>query len=142
MVLRKFASGRNFVARATYDSDLIEFLTAFAKNNGIVAASFTAIGALKYAKLGFYDQEKHEYLEMPFSDPQEIACCIGNISIKEGEPFVHAHAVLADRNGDTRGGHLLEGRVFAAEVHITELLGEKQLVRKKDEITGLALWDL
>jgi len=142
MTFGKFALGRNFVARATYDSDLIEFLTAFAKSSEIAAASFTAIGALKYAKLGFYDQEKHEYMETPFSDPQEIACCIGNISIKEREPFVHAHAVLADHYGNTKGGHLLEGRVFAAEVHVTELLGEKQLVRKRDEITALALWDL
>ncbi len=39
------------------------------------------------------------------------------------------------------GGHLLEGKVFAAEVHLVELVG-KELVRKKDAITGLSLWDL
>jgi predicted DNA-binding protein with PD1-like motif len=75
------------------------------------------------------------------STPQEIATCVGNISMKEGEPFVHAHAVLADRNGNAKGGHLLEGKVFAAEVHLFELVGEK-IVRRNDGVTGLSLWDI
>jgi len=129
-------AGRTFVVRAKHDSDLVEFLTELAKKNRIMIATFTAIGALKYAKLGFYDQKAHEYLEILLSTPQEIASCLGNISMKEGEPFVHAHAVLADRDGDTKAGHLLEGKVFAAEVYLTELSGTK-LVRRNDAVTGL-----
>jgi predicted DNA-binding protein with PD1-like motif len=136
----KLDVGKNLVVRAKHDSDIVEFLTELAKKNRILAATFTAIGALKYAKLGFYDQETHEYLETLLSSPQEIASCIGNISVKEGEPFVHAHAVLADRDGNTKAGHLLEGKVFAVEIHLTELLGTK-IVRKKDTVTGLSLWD-
>jgi len=61
--------------------------------------------------------------------------------LKKGEPFVHAHAVLVDQTGDVKAGHLLEGRVFAAEIHIVELVGEK-VVRKNDAATGLSLWDI
>jgi predicted DNA-binding protein with PD1-like motif len=136
----KLDVGRNLVVRAKHDSDIVEFLTGVAKKNRIMAATFTAIGALKYAKLGFYDQKTHEYLETLLASPQEIASCIGNISMKEGEPFVHAHAVLADRDGNTKAGHLLEGKVFAAEIHLTELVGTR-LVRKNDAATGLSLWD-
>ena len=127
--------------RAKRDSDIITFLTNVAKKQKITTATFTLIGAFKCAKLGFYDQDKHEYLENLLSTPQEIATCVGNISMKEGKPFVHAHAVLADRNGNAKGGHLLEGKVFAAEVHLFELVGEK-VVRKKDTVTGLFLWDI
>jgi predicted DNA-binding protein with PD1-like motif len=141
MSFAKLNAGRNLVVRAKHDSDLVEFLTELAKKNRIMVATFTAIGALKYAKLGFYDQKTHEYSEILLSTPQEIACCVGNISMKEGEPFVHAHAVLADRDGNTKAGHLLEGKVFAAEVHLIELLGTK-LVRKNDAATGLSLWDI
>jgi predicted DNA-binding protein with PD1-like motif len=133
--------GRNFIVRARHDSDIVEFLTELAKKNRIMVGTFWAIGALKYAKLGFYDQEAHEYLETLLSTPQEIASCTGNISMKEGEPFVHAHVVLADRDGNTKGGHLLEGRVFAAEVYLIELLGT-ELVRMNDAVTGLSLWDI
>lgn len=134
----KVKVGRSFLLLAEHDSDIIEYLTEFARKNEITTASFTAIGALKSAKLGFYDQEKHEYSEMMLSAPQEISCCMGNIS-KEGKPFTHAHALLSEQNGKTRGGHILSGKVFAAEIHLIELTGAKR-VRKKDVVTGLSLW--
>ena len=141
MSFRRLKVGRNFMLRAKHDSDLIKLVTELAKKNGIVTATFTAIGALKCAKLGFYDQKTHEYLETLLSTPQEIASCVGNISMKDGVPFVHAHAVLADQNGNVKAGHLLEGKVFAAEVHVIELVGA-ELVRKNDDVTGLSLWDI
>jgi predicted DNA-binding protein with PD1-like motif len=137
----KLDIGRNFIVRAKHNSEIITFLNNVAKKQGITAATFTVIGALKWAKLGFYDQDKHEYLENLLSTPQEIATCIGNISTMEGKPFVHAHAVLADKNANTKGGHLLEGKVFAVEVHLFELVGEK-VVRENDAVTGLSLWDI
>jgi predicted DNA-binding protein with PD1-like motif len=141
MSFRKFDCSRNLIVRVKHDSDIINFVIDVAKENRIMAATFTAIGALKNAKLGFYDQEKHEYLENALPFPQEIASCIGNISIKEDKAFVHAHAVLADEEGNTKAGHLLEGKVFAAEVHLVELVGEK-VARKYDAVTGLSLWDI
>lgn len=126
--------------RAEHGSDLVESLTEFAKENGIEAASFTAVGALKRAKLGFYDQDSHEYQEMEIDHPCEIASCIGNVSLKDGEPFVHAHAVLADEDGRAKGGHLSESEVFAAEIHLQVLDGPR-LDRKHDEITDLSLWE-
>lgn len=135
----KMGVGRTFLVRAKHDSDIIDFITEFAKKNDITTATFTAIGALKSARLGFYYQGKHVFSEMLLSAPLEIACCVGNISLKEGKPFVHAHAVVADENGDTKGGHLLGGKVFAAEVHLTEVVGAR-LVRKHDAVTDLSLW--
>lgn len=140
MVYAKFNLGRNFLVRAEHDSNLIQFVTELAENEGIMVADFTAIGALKRAKLEFYDQKKHEYREITLDSSHEIASCVGNVSVKDGRPFVHAHAVLADENGNTKAGHLLEGIVFAAEVHLRELKGEK-LERKYDEVTGLSLWE-
>ena len=140
MSFREFDYGRYLIVRVKHDSDIINFLTDVANRKKITAATFTAIGALKKAKLGFYDQKKHEYLENKLRTPQEIASCIGNISIREDKAFVHAHAVLADREGNTKAGHLLEGKVFAAEVHLTELKGE--VVRKYDAATGLSLWNI
>ena len=133
--------GRFFLIRAPHESDIIAFLTDFAKKHEITTATFTAIGALKSATLACYDQQKHEYLKHTIDTPREIASCVGNISTKEGEPFVHAHAVLSDTNGNTKAGHLLEGKVFAAEIHLVELLGEK-IERRHDAVTGLSLWSV
>lgn len=137
----KINAGRVFLLRAEHDSDIIDFLAKFAEMNEVTVATFTVIGALKSAKLGFYDQKMHKYSEMSLSVPQEIASCIGNVSLTESKLFIHAHAVLTDENGKTVGGHLLEGKVFAAEVHLTEFAGPN-LVREKDSVTGLSLWNL
>lgn len=139
LVYSEFSSGRDFLVGVKHNSDLIQFIAEVAEKEKIFVAALTAVGALKNAKLGFYNQEKHEYEEIMVDSPHEIACCVGNISVKDGHPFVHAHAVLADKNGNTKAGHLLEATVFAAEVHLRELKGAV-LERKSDKLTGLSLW--
>jgi uncharacterized protein len=136
----EYAANKELIVRVEHDADLIQFMTELARNRGIKAASFTAIGAVKRAKLAYYDQKKHEYREMKVDSPHEVVSCTGNISLKNGEPFVHAHVVLANETGSARAGHLLEGIVFAAEVHLRQLEGPK-LERKYDEVTGLSLWE-
>lgn len=131
----------HMIIRVKHDSDLVRYITELAKKEGITAASFTAIGALKRAKLGYYDQRKHEYSTIAIRTPHEIASCIGNISFKDGQPFVHAHAVLADEEGNTKAGHLFEGIVFASEVHLS-ILKDVKLERKYDGETKLSLWSI
>lgn len=121
------------------DVDLVQSITRFASDRGIETGSLVAIGALKKAKLGYYDQKKNRYREIKVDSPTEIASCTGNISLREGEPFAHIHVVLSDANGNTKAGHLLEGTVFVAEVHLRTLQGPK-LERRHDNASGLWLW--
>lgn len=137
--LFRYSTGKELIARLEHDADLVQSITKLARSNGVEAGSLIAIGALKRARLGYYDQESHRYREMEIDTPHEMASCIGNISLKDGEPFVHVHVVLADETGNTKAGHLSEGIVFAAEVHLHELKGPR-LEREYDEATGLSLW--
>ena len=139
--LFEYNASKELIVRLNYDADLIQSITELARSKGVEAGSFTAIGALKRAKLGYYDQKNHEYREIRIDSPHEMASCVGNVSLKDGEPFTHAHVVLADEMGNTKAGHLLEGIVFAAEVHLRQLEGPK-LERKYDELTGLSLWNM
>jgi len=137
--LFKYSAGKELIIRLEHDTDLVQSITEFARSNGVAAGSFMAVGALKRARLGYYDQESHEYRQMKVDTPHEMASCMGNVSLKDGEPFVHVHVVLADESGNTKAGHLFEGIVFAAEVHVHKLEGPR-LQRKNDEVTGLSLW--
>lgn len=141
MRYEKYNPGEIIVMRADHGADLVDSVEKLAKEEGIKAGIFTAMGALKRSKLSFYDQDNHKYQEIKFEKPCEIASCLGNISLLDGESFVHAHAVLADENGNTIGGHLSETEVFAAEIHIQVLKGP-ELERVPDEITELSLWDV
>jgi len=139
MGLLEYSAGKELIVCLKHDADLVQSITELVRSKGIVAGSFMAIGALKRARLGYYDQKSHEYREMKIDTPHEMASCIGNVSLKDGVPFVHAHVVLADEKGNTKAGHLFEGIVFAAEVHLHQLEGPR-LERKYDEVTSLSLW--
>jgi len=136
----EFGASKELIVRLEHDADIVESIVELAKSKGIKVGSFTAMGALKRAMLGYYDQRAHEYRKIRIDSASEIASCTGNVSLKDGEPFVHAHAVLSDERGRTQAGHLLEGTVFATEVHLQQLEGPK-LERKYDETTELMLWD-
>jgi hypothetical protein len=139
MSIFECSAGKELMVRLKHDADLVQSIAELARSKGVEAGSFTAIGALKSARLGYYDQSSHEYREIRIDSPCELASCTGNISLKDGELFAHVHVVLADEAGNTKAGHLLEGIVFAAEVHLRQLEGPK-LERKYDEVTGLSLW--
>jgi len=135
-----YETGKVILERLPHDSDLLAAITGLARREGIKAGTIMAIGAVKRAKIGFYDQKTREYLETEINQPMEISSCLGNISLKDGEIFVHAHVTLADKEGRVLGGHLAPGTIiFAAECRITELKGES-LKRSYDDITGLSLW--
>lgn len=121
--------------------DLLAAITEYCQNNNIQAGLIHAVGAFKKAAFSFYDQEKKRYLTEAVNRPTELLSCLGNISLKDGQPFIHAHITIADKMGKVYGGHLEKGSiVFACECAIMQAGGEF-LKRKLDKLTGLNLWD-
>jgi hypothetical protein len=139
MTEAEYKLGRSFLVRLKHKAEIPKAINDFVEEKKIEAATFSLVGALKRAKIAYYDQQGKQYRVIELQGPQEIASCTGNISYYGKKPFVHAHVVLADEHGDARAGHLLEGVVFAAELHLQELEGPK-LQRVHDETTGLVLW--
>ena len=131
--------GREFLVRLNHNSDLLDSIKSFAESRKVRLGVFIAIGALKEAKISFYDQTKKEYIKKDLNEPVEIASLVGNLSIKDDTVFAHAHASLSDKNGQTVSGHFECGKIFACELYLRELVGE-DLVRAFDEVTGLSLW--
>jgi len=133
-------AGRAFVGRLATGSDLVEEIERYCAEQGIMAAQVVAIGAVRRARYAYYEQDDHRYRELESDTHHEVVGFIGNISMRDDRPFLHAHATFADADGATVGGHLLPGcEVFAGEVMIREMTGVS-LVRQPDETTGLALW--
>jgi uncharacterized protein len=134
------SGGRTFVGRLATGSDLVEEIEHYAAEMGIRAAEVSVVGALRHAAYAYRDQPGRRYLELRSETHHEMSGFVGNLSLHEDRPFLHAHASFAASNGETVGGHLLRGcEVFVAEVVIREF-GDVALVRRHDEETGLALW--
>lgn len=137
-----FEAGRCILGRLPHGKDLIRTLEGFCVQNSIQTAVFSVIGAVTSATLGSYDQNQQVYVTYKKEEPLEIVNCTGNVSLKDGKVAVHAHAVLADMDGQTIGGHVFSDTViYAGEMYIRELLGTPP-EREYDETTGLPLWRL
>ena len=116
-------------------------LTTFAREQGITAAHFTAIGAFSRATIGYFDRARKDYKRIPVTSQVEVLSLIGDVALDGSEPKLHAHAVLGTEDGTARGGHLLEGHVWPTlEVVLTE--SPEHLRRKMDPEVGLALIDV
>jgi predicted DNA-binding protein with PD1-like motif len=106
------------------EGDLLESIEGFCRKNGITLGVFNALGTVKSARLAYYDQESREYREFAIDEPMEMVSCIGNISLRDGEPIVHAHLALSDGAGRTISGHLMPGTpIFICQIFIQELVG-------------------
>jgi hypothetical protein len=138
-IVHELTPGRLFLVSLDHGSEIVASITALVESLGVEAGIISGIGALKDAAIGYYDQEAHEYRSMEIGGPVEISSLSGNVSIRDGKPFLHIHATLADSQGNVRGGHLSGGTVFAAEVYIRELVGRPP-TRSHDPTTGLFLW--
>jgi predicted DNA-binding protein with PD1-like motif len=116
-------------------------LCDFAKEYNLEASDFSALGAFSSAILGFFDIDEKTYRKIPVDEQVEVLSLLGNITLDQGEPKVHAHVVLGLADGTTRGGHLLEAYARPTlELILTE--SPVQLRRRFNPEAGLALIDL
>ena len=130
----------SFLTRLPKGDDLLEAIRREFEQRSVSKGHFTLIGAVDKAVLGFYDPVGRVYCNREFDHAMEIASCTGNVSLKDGAVFVHAHAVLSGEDFGCIGGHLMPGTViFASELYGQAVEGDR-LVRGFDDPTGLFLW--
>jgi len=135
-----YSPGRSVVARLPFGADLLAAVAAVVEEHGVEAGALQGVGALRRARLAFYDQRRQTYEELDFDEPLEIVALLGNVSRRDGDVAVHAHAALARNDGTALGGHVVAGcEVFACELVVVELIG-RPLERGHDKQTGLPLW--
>ena len=116
-------------------------LSQFARDEQLEASQITGVGAFERATVGWFDRAAREYRRIPVDEQCEVLSLIGDIAEGQEGPSLNLHVVLGLSDGTTRGGHLIEGRVFPTlEVIVTEAPAELRKVMRPD--IGVALIDL
>ena len=92
---------------------VMDTLIRFCKDQAITNAKISGIGAVKQSEIGAYDTVGKEYIRKQFPDVWELVSYEGNVTLKDGDPFVHGHVVLSNHDMKTIGGHLFETTVAA-----------------------------
>src|SRR5205085_7081866 len=111
--------GRRFVGRLDRGVDLFGALLQLCRERHIATCELRAIGSLEAVELSDYDQAARAWKpSRKFSGGFELLQMTGNVSEKDGQLTVHAHASLM-RDRDTGieliGGHVVAAPCFAVE---------------------------
>lgn len=118
--------------------EVVRTLLTFAREQQLEGSHFTAIGAFQDVLLGWFDWDLKDYRPNRLSEQVEVVSFAGNIALSpKGGPGLHAHVVVARRDGSAWGGHLLEAHVRPTlEVVLTE--SPVHLQRRYDHRVGMA----
>jgi predicted DNA-binding protein with PD1-like motif len=130
---------KTYVVTLETGDELASGLKQFSLDQKLGGSSFKAIGAFSAVKLGWFDWNAKEYRpSVDFDEQVELVSLIGDVALKDGEPQVHAHVVVAKSDGKAYGGHLMEAHVRpTCEVVLIE--SPVPLHKRVDPESGLAL---
>ena len=133
---------RVIVGRLETGDDILEGLTELVIRQKISTGSISALGAVDRATVGYF-VGNGSYTKISLEGPLEVLSCVGNVSWREGSPYVHAHITLSDKEGRAYGGHLMPGcKVGATFEYTLHAYDDIKLQRKFDAKTKLFLMDV
>ena len=131
---------RSYVVIFGEGDEIMSGMTALAQRERLVAAHFTAIGAIESGLFGWFDKRYKAYRNLPVNEQAEVASLVGDIGLVNGKPAVHIHAVVIPSDGTARGGHILHATVWPTlEVFLTAY--PTPLMKERHPATDLDLFE-
>ena len=116
--------------------EIVKSLLDVARKEGLTLASVSGIGATDDFEVGVFDLERSDYDHYRFQGNHEIVALVGNITTKEGAPYLHLHITCAGKEGKIVGGHLFKAKVsLTAEIFLHKGAGRAE--RRRDEDLGI-----
>ena len=120
------------VIRLDQGDEIASALLSVAAEKKISLASLSGIGATDDFEIGVFDLEKKDYVRSRFLGNHEITSLSGNVTTKDGAPYVHLHVTCAGDGGKVVGGHLFRANVsLTAEIFLFNIKGAVD--RKPDD---------
>jgi predicted DNA-binding protein with PD1-like motif len=130
--------GGVIIARIDKGEEIIESLKTIIKAEKIALGSVSAIGAVGSLKAGLFLSETKTYRVNTFRCDMEIVSLCGNITEKDGEPYLHIHISASDKDGAVVGGHLNEAVVSLTCEAVINIF-DGRVTRRFSDAIGLNL---
>jgi hypothetical protein len=140
MLLNEHGGLRTFAVVLATDDEAMGAIALFARDAELRATHFAGIGAFSRVVVAYFDWTTKTYRNISIGEQVEVMSLVGDITLENGTPKVHAHVVVGKQDATAHGGHLVEGVVRPTlEILLTET--PAYLRRRFDQASGLALID-
>ena len=139
--MKYLKDGDKIFLRLDKGDEITESLCNVAKAENLTAASVTGIGATDDFTVGVLDLNKKEYEGYSFTGNHEINALTGNITTKDGKPYVHLHITCAGKGCKIVGGHLIKA-VISVTGEIVIDTSSRKIERVKDDNVGINIWNI
>ena len=141
--MRSRKVGANHVLVFVKGEEVVQMLLDYCARERVPMAWVQGVGSVKHAQIGYYDETSKEYVFKLEPGPFEVASMQGNITVVDGAPFGHIHAVLSriDDSISCIGGHVKAMVVsLTLEVLLTPI--DAPIGRRYDDTIGLNVLDV
>lgn len=129
-----------YLLRFDQGEEFVRGLSQFCEEKNIQSGWVSGLGGALWADLAFYHLDQKAYEFDRIDEPLEVSSLSGNVSVVNGKPFLHIHAVVSDLNYHAYAGHLKELAV-AATLEVRLDVFENPINRVHNDASGLKVFD-
>lgn len=124
------------LVRLDKGDEIVKSLMKVAGTEKLMLASVSGIGATDDFEVGVFDIKRSDYEHFRFRGIHEIVALVGNLTTKDGAPYIHLHITCAGEGGKIVGGHLFNAKIsLTAEIFLHKADGNAD--RLRDETLGI-----
>jgi hypothetical protein len=97
------------MVRLDHGEDILESIMHSMREERSTMVVVAGLGMISDFELGFFNNGT--YLKKAYAEPHELLAMQGTIST-EGDPRIHIHATVANKEHEAFGGHLMRGKTW------------------------------
>ena len=133
-------NGSTIILRLQKGDELVSSLLSLIEKEKVKSGRVSGIGATDDVTIGVFNPKSKVYTKVKVTEDMEILSISGNLTRKDGAPYVHVHGSFASLE-KVYGGHVNECVISATAELIIDLY-DVEVERKFDKESGLNLLKL
>ena len=139
MEYRKFDQG--YVLRLDPGEEIVASLTRLVEQENVQLGTVSALGAAGDVTIGIFNTKEKQYYSQRYQGDYEISALVGNVTRKEGEPYLHLHITIGNPvTGEVHAGHLTAATI-SATLELFLQVWDGSVGRKFSDAVGLNLFE-
>ena len=132
--------GSDCVIRIQKGEEILAALRQVCTQENIVLASVNGIGAVNDVTLGVFNSKKFVYESTRYTGDMEIVSCMGNVTQKDGEVYLHLHMAVANATkGVVYAGHLNDAKISLTGEFILRIIDGRVEREYSPEVVDVCL---